>query len=199
MILGGTFMQSNKLFKGAIAGAAGVALLAGGFGSFALWSDQEALPGGTIETGHLTLAAGAEEWVDQNPADPAETGWQPGVDTMVPGDTVTLSVPLTVSAVGKNLEGTIHIDRTLLDTASFGPNFSVAYDIVPTPELGVASAGDGSVSFVRHLMGDDTINAVGTVTFALASDASLAEAQDATAQLDNAKFVITQVRTIPEP
>jgi alternate signal-mediated exported protein len=193
-------MQNNrKMFKGAVAGAAGVALLAGGFGSFALWSDQQALPGGTIETGHLTLAAGAEEWVDENPADPSESGWQPGVDAMVPGDTVTLSVPLTVSAVGKNLEGTIHIDRTLLDTSSFGPNFTVTYDIVPTTEIGVTAVGDGSVSFVRHLMGDDTINAVGTVTFALSSDASAAEAQDATAQLDNAKFVATQVGTTPAP
>ncbi len=31
----------NKTIKGSLAGAAGVALLMGGFGSYAMWSDSE--------------------------------------------------------------------------------------------------------------------------------------------------------------
>ncbi|NKU44191.1 alternate-type signal peptide domain-containing protein [Rhodococcus hoagii] len=47
----------NKKTKGAIAAGAAAALLAGGAGSFALWSDSETLNGGTITAGTLTLTA----------------------------------------------------------------------------------------------------------------------------------------------
>ncbi|WP_123918824.1 hypothetical protein [Georgenia muralis] len=112
----------------------------------------------------------------------------------MPGDTVTLTVPVAVTAVGKNLAGRIHLDRMAFDTAGFGPNFTVAYDVAPAPEAGVIDEADGSVSFLRDDMIDDEIDATGTVTFALSSAASLDEAESATALLSNAKFVTTQLR-----
>ena len=53
----------NKLTKGAIATAAGIALLLGGAGTFALWNGQTTIAGGTISTGTLAIAStGSPVW-----------------------------------------------------------------------------------------------------------------------------------------
>jgi alternate signal-mediated exported protein len=194
-------MPSNKkVLKGTLTVATGTALLVGGFGSFALWSDTEPLPSAPISAGELTLQTQAESWVDDS-LDAVTTVWNPATDKLVPGDTVTLTVPITVTAVGKNLAGRIQLDRAALDTAGFGPHFSVTSDIDPVgaTQPGVTNEGDGSVSFLRSAMEGDQIDAVGTVTFALSSAASLSEAENATAVLSDAKFVITQVRPTEQP
>lgn len=192
-------MTSNKnLLKGALTVATGTALLVGGFGSFALWSEQDPLPNAPITAGELSLQTQAESWVDESP-DAADPDWDPTTDELVPGDTVRLTVPLTVTAEGKNLAGTIHLDPGTFDTSGFGPNFTVTYDVVPTPEPGVTHETDGRVSFLRSAMGDDSIEAAGTVTFALSEDASLSEAENANAVLSDVQFVTTQVRPTVEP
>jgi alternate signal-mediated exported protein len=192
-------MSSNKkMLNGALMVATGTALLVGGFGSFALWSEQDPLPNAPISTGELSLQTQSESWVDESP-DAATTTWDPATDELVPGDTVTLTVPLSVTAVGKNLAGTIHLDRAAFDTTGFGPNFTVTYDVTPTPEAGVTHEVDGSVSFLRSAMTDDTVEAEGRVTFALSSAASLSEAEDANAVLSDVEFVTTQVRPTEQP
>jgi alternate signal-mediated exported protein len=190
--------SNNKLLKGALTVATGTALLVGGFGSFALWSEKDPLPSAPISVGELSLQAQAESWVDESP-DAATTAWDPETDDLVPGDTVTLTVPLTVTADGKNLAGRIHLDRSAFDTSGFGPNFSVSYDVAATPEAGVTHEEDGSVSFLRSAMTDDTIQAEGKVTFALSSQASLDEAENANAVLSDVAFVTTQVRPTVQP
>lgn len=192
-------MSTNKLvLKGALMVATGTALLVGGFGTFALWSEQDPLPSAPISAGELSLQAQAESWIDESP-DAETTAWDPATDELVPGDIVTLTVPLTVTAVGKNLAGTIHLDGSALDVNGFGPSLTVTYDVAPTPETGVTDEGDGSVSFLRSAMIDDTIQAEGTVTFALSSTASLSEAENANAVLSDAEFVTTQVRPTVQP
>lgn len=187
-------MPSNKkVLRGTLTVATGTALLVGGFGSFALWSEQDPVPSAPISTGELTLQTQTESWVDESP-DAATTAWDPTTDELVPGDTVTLTVPLTVSAKGKNLAGTIRLDTAALDIADFGSDFTVDYDVVPNPEAGVAHEEDGSVSFVRSAMGDDQIQATGKVTFALSAEATLSQAENANAVLSDAAFVTTQVR-----
>jgi alternate signal-mediated exported protein len=192
-------MSSNRLVaKGALMVATGTALLVGGFGSFALWSEQDPLPSDPISAGELSLQAETGSWVDESP-DAADTTWNPSTDELVPGDTVTLTVPLAVTAVGKNLAGTIHLDGSALDVADFGTHFIVTYDVAPTPEDGVVHEADGSVSFLRSAMADNTIAAEGTVTFELTSAATLSEAENANAVLAGVEFVTTQVRPTVQP
>ena len=45
----------NTMIKGSIAGATGVALLMGGFGTYALWSDSEDLPRNSVTSGNLNI------------------------------------------------------------------------------------------------------------------------------------------------
>lgn len=97
----------NKATKGAIAaGAAGI-LLVGGAGTFALWSDSDAVDAGTVSTGVLSLSV--------NPAGV----WSEDLSTIVPGDTLTYTTTVTVNATGDNLTGELEIDETSFN-AAFG-------------------------------------------------------------------------------
>src|SRR5690606_22161335 len=71
----------NKLLKGSIAGAAGIALLLGGAGTLAYWNSSADLGGGTVNSGTLTIANNGAATVT-------------GPTTIVPGDSVTVSQPV---------------------------------------------------------------------------------------------------------
>lgn len=92
----------NKMIKGSIAGATGIALLMGGFGTYALWSDSQGLGGGTVQSGTLDIVSvGTASWADVS-ADRTSATWSAS-DKMVPGDKVTLTRSVTIDAEGKNL------------------------------------------------------------------------------------------------
>jgi alternate signal-mediated exported protein len=92
----------NKMIKGSIAGATGIALLMGGFGTYALWSDSEGLDGGTVQSGALDITnVGAASWADVS-SDATSSTWQADYK-MVPGDKVTMTRAVTIDAEGKNL------------------------------------------------------------------------------------------------
>jgi alternate signal-mediated exported protein len=90
----------NKLVKGSIAGAAGIALLLGGAGTLALWNDSADIADTTINSGTLTLTESATS--------PAWTG----PSTIVPGDTVTYDSQVTVTAAGDNINATLSVDES---------------------------------------------------------------------------------------
>lgn len=103
----------NKLLKGSIAGAAGVALLLGGAGTFALWNAEAPIQGGTITAGTLEVLAGEGVWADQFGA------VEIGEYLIVPGDTLTYKTSVSVEAAGDNLKAVLSVeDRTF--TAATG-------------------------------------------------------------------------------
>lgn len=191
--------SKNKLFKGAVAGATGVALLAGGLGSFALWSDQEALPSVSINTGQMNLAAGTATYKDVSP-DAADTTWDPATDEMVPGDTVQVTIPYTANAEGKNLTGKLDF----IQPVGFGGELTVTYDTAPEdtdtatpevePESWVTYGGSDAATTFAARTGDGSFTGSAVVTFALSSDATLEQAQNATVALNEASFAVTQTR-----
>ncbi|WP_104083128.1 alternate-type signal peptide domain-containing protein [Cryobacterium sp. Y11] len=104
----------NKLLTGSIAGAAGIALLLGGAGTFALWNSEASIVGGTINAGTLTVAAGDGVWADQN-------GKIAIADYLiVPGDTLTYKTVLDVKAEGDNIMArlTVGDGKLVADSAS---------------------------------------------------------------------------------
>ena len=97
----------NKLMKGAIAGAAGVALLLGGAGTLASWTGSAAVAGGTIVAGNLKVASSATPatWsINGGPARPNLTGY-----LAVPGDTIVYTKPMAITATGENLFATLSL------------------------------------------------------------------------------------------
>ena len=110
----------NKLVKGAAAGATGVVLLMGGFGTFAVWQNSSTLDAGKISSGALTIdSVGAPTWKDSGGNTWAAT------DLMVPGDSVTETVPLAVTATGKNLKA--ELSMTGLDNKFGALSITLSY------------------------------------------------------------------------
>src|SRR5688500_9753810 len=116
-------MTMNKLVKGAIAGAAGIALLMGGAGSLALWNDSAAITDASVASGTLTLGATAGTWTG-NPA------------LMVPGDSATYTSTVTITAKGTNL-----LSRLSIDPASITGTASLVSNLNTTFTLGTVTGG----------------------------------------------------------
>jgi len=110
----------NKLIKGSVAGAAGIALLLGGAGTLASWNDSAVVSGaGTITAGTLEI--------DSNPVSGTD-GWQlngtgtvedDAADfTIVPGDVLTYTATFDVTATGDNLAATVALGSNSIAAAS---------------------------------------------------------------------------------
>jgi alternate signal-mediated exported protein len=98
----------NKLVKGAVAGAVGVALLLGGAGTFALWNSTIGVSTGSISTGNLAFGTATNKvWTDNSPGAIGGTTFDPTVNKIVPGDKVSLSQTITITGSGKNLAASL--------------------------------------------------------------------------------------------
>ncbi|GAA4744840.1 alternate-type signal peptide domain-containing protein [Gordonia alkaliphila] len=96
----------NKVTKGALAAAAGAAILVGGAGTMAAWSDSSSLGSGTVTAGTLNIDqvpdSGKWHW-----GTPGGTEFNPATDRLVPGDTVVYVADYNITAVGTNLVATL--------------------------------------------------------------------------------------------
>ncbi|MDR0847561.1 MAG: alternate-type signal peptide domain-containing protein [Propionibacteriaceae bacterium] len=115
---------SNKRRNAVIAAVAGAALLLGG-STYALWSATANLDGGSITAGNLNIAAGTPSAYDVS-SDRTDTsaividgttlgnltghGITQGTWKMVPGDTMALVLPYTLTLEGDNLVAALSID-----------------------------------------------------------------------------------------
>lgn len=107
----------NKLLKGSIAGAAGIALLLGGAGSFALWNSTQSVNVGSVASGTLSIAAtGTPAWRDVSAGKTVST-----IDIstfkVAPGDTIELTQVVKIDAIGDNLRATLSYDKLSLKAA----------------------------------------------------------------------------------
>ncbi|ROR73354.1 alternate-type signal peptide domain-containing protein [Bogoriella caseilytica] len=118
--------MSKKMTKGAFAIGAGVVLLLGGAGTYALWTVTEELDG-TVQTGDLDLVLDAES------ATWTLNGSTPVTDIdalrLVPGDSVTLSQDLLVTAVGDNLNAQLTVTEASALVPEFAEHFTVDLDL----------------------------------------------------------------------
>ncbi|WP_241978931.1 alternate-type signal peptide domain-containing protein [Cryobacterium sp. Hh7] len=101
------------MLKGSIAGAAGVALLLGGAGTFALWNDDAAVAGAEIKAGTLTVDAADGVWTDQ-----METVLDMDEFLIVPGDKLTYQTVLSVAAHGDNIKALLSVTKGQLTAGS---------------------------------------------------------------------------------
>jgi alternate signal-mediated exported protein len=184
--------MNNKMIKGSVAGATGIVLLMGGFGTYALWSDSEDLASNGVSSGVLTIDT-STGWYDDasNTAGTPETpDWVAG-DLMVPGDTVTYTQVFTVSGTGKNLEGTVTLDVQDLDS-----DFTtLVYDV------DVVASGDGATDITKDSptsfsfedpFGTATLTATVTYTFPAGDENLGTTDQGASATTPISTFTISQ-------
>jgi alternate signal-mediated exported protein len=146
----------NNKTKGVIAGIAGIALLAGG-STFALWSDSDAVAGGTIVNGDLDVKAlGALSWQDVS-GDRLDKGHSINLATwkMVPGDTIKGTQDIDVALLGDNLSAKLSLSKATADTVPTG--VTVAYDVTNAAGT-VLQTGTDLTSVVVNLQSSDNAN-----------------------------------------
>ncbi|GAB3118958.1 alternate-type signal peptide domain-containing protein [Glaciibacter psychrotolerans] len=140
----------NKLLKGSLAGAAGIALLLGGAGTFASWNDTAGVTGGTIVAGNLKLIDSTTgTWtVSHDGGAPAAIA---NIATFraVPGDVLTYSSSVKVVATGDNLVATLSLSAT---------------SVTPTVTTNAAD-----IALAAYLTKNATITATGTGITAIGS------------------------------
>jgi alternate signal-mediated exported protein len=176
----------NKFAKGSLAAGAGIVLLLGGAGTLAYWNSEVELSGGSINTGQLDLAT------SEVTAPDAPALW-------VPGDEVTYTTNLLLTAEGDNLEGEIVLDADSVDLAGEGAD---AITLSVEPGTGALPTGveyDEALGGFRfaNLTGTDahSIPVEITVSFPFGDEADNSS-QSATVDLSEVSFVATQ--TDPE-
>ncbi|AUH67858.1 MULTISPECIES: alternate-type signal peptide domain-containing protein [Gordonia] len=167
----------NKVTKGALAAAAGAAILAGGAGTMAAWNSNVNTNGGTVTAGQLNLTAvdtGTWTWVGGTKD--GDT-FNPGTDRLVPGDTVRYTASYKITAVGTNLTAT-------LTPSVGGVSGDLAQYLDPT------TAGGGPGITVTPADNNTTKKVSTDITFR--ADTSNKDGQDKTADLSGATVTLQQ-------
>ncbi|MEQ1737609.1 MAG: alternate-type signal peptide domain-containing protein [Rhodoglobus sp.] len=153
----------NKLIKGSIAAALGIALLMGGASTLAFWNDSASIPGGTVSAGTLSIAVPSSV--------PSTDGWKSGstpianISTfrIVPGDTITYTKTFTVTATGDNLTATAALSGGAITAASAGAaDTALASYLTKTATFTV---GGVTTTTVNAAAGTQTVVVTTTLTF----------------------------------
>jgi alternate signal-mediated exported protein len=138
----------NKLVKGAVATAAGVALLMGGAGTFAYWNDSVGITGGTITAGNLVVTDSAPSngtWtVQKNGTGTANPVTNIATFTASPGDKFTYTKNVTITATGDNLTATLALGSGSIAAAGATPTAaSTALAAYLTKTASITATGTG--------------------------------------------------------
>jgi alternate signal-mediated exported protein len=175
----------DKSSKGALAVAAGVALLLGGSGTLAFWSDSKPITGGAINSGHLRLITDATNtgcggW-ELDSAESAPVTYTVG-DPIVPGDVLSRACAYTVQATGNHLRATVGVSAVSFTGGNYGGKLTTSVSDVMldgNPVTSFTEADDGG-----------TLSASVTVTFDSTSGNTT---QDLATVLDSLNLTATQV------
>lgn len=157
----------NNKTKGAIAGIAGIALLAGGT-TFALWNDDASIAGGVITAGNLEVATvGTATWKDisADRTDANHTIASLAAFKIIPGDTIEGTFGIDAALQGDNMvanlglaldglspEGSLLADPSVVE---------ISYSLVKADGTAVASATDialGTPASVKFASADNSNN-----------------------------------------
>lgn len=188
----------NKLVKGSIAGAAGIALLLGGAGTFALWNDAETVNAGTIATGELDIAlSGTGSWVDASPEYTTPVAFNPTTEKIVPGDTIRFTQNVSIKATGKNLKAELSYNAgSIVINPALTSHVTVALTASKlTGDATIAANGANKYTI--------TPGATGTSTYAVTIEvkfdkntptAQVGQNQASGVNLTAASFTLNQVR-----
>ena len=162
----------NKLVKGSIAGAAGIALLLGGAGTLAVWNSSVDVTAAStgITAGTLEIA----------PASPVVTtdGWKHGVTTpvvisdistfkIVPGDVLTFTKTFDVTATGNNLKATAALGALSITTPTSPSSADTALADALTKSAAFTIGGSAATSatIINPTAGKQTIVVTATITY----------------------------------
>lgn len=172
----------NKLAKGTMAAAAGIALLLGASGTLALWNDSAQIGGSSITSGEMTLTAATGNWEEGTP-----TLW-------VPGESYTYSVPVEVKASGDNLSAELAIDTEgLSGDEEFLSSLVYSVELTNITENGVTATPGTPITLTPTTPAGGTLEATAEVTVEFPATIDGTTAQNQTVNLDDLTLSLTQI------
>ena len=177
----------KKTTKGVLAISVGGALILGGAGTLAAWTDSKTISGGPITSGHLQLATdatntGCGDW-KLDSGESAPVTYNDG-DPLVPGDVLTKDCAFTVRATGNHLRATVGISAVNFSgtNGDFGGKLSASVSAV--------KINGSPVTEITELDNAKTLSAKVTVTFDSTSGNTT---EDLSTILDSLTLTATQV------
>lgn len=188
--------KMNKLVKGAIATGVGVVLLMGGAGTLAYWNAGASTGGATITAGNLSVA-------------PVANGvWKSGATTIdpatfrtVPGDTLTYTQNVTLSASGDNLKFTVALAPGALTNSTGAANDALKAQLASTATYAVVAAGQKITAvsgqpntFTVASAGDTTLTVTVTLTHAFQTGVVNNASQNGVVALGANALTFTQIQ-----
>ena len=157
----------NKLTKAAIAGGAGIILLMGGAGTFAVWNDSAVAGNATITAGDLAIApsATAATWSSQTGPIANIAAYR-----IVPGDVLTFTQTFDITAIGDNLKAKVDISAGSIVAADTANTDDAALAALLSSNATVAVGGSGVTEVVAgkeysFASGARTVTVSATITF----------------------------------
>jgi alternate signal-mediated exported protein len=158
-------VKNSKMIKGIAAGAAGLTLLLGG-GTFALWYQTQSVASGSVTSGALSFVASTATWKVAPLTSAGAVGTQQSISDittfkMVPGDTVTLTVPLQVTASGNTIRAALSADVSSITNTTTPAGTDLVTAIKASP-LSTIQVDSGSAAPMTSGTASATITGPGT-------------------------------------
>ncbi|NIJ04023.1 alternate-type signal peptide domain-containing protein [Frigoribacterium faeni] len=185
----------NAFVKSAVAGAAGIALLLGGAGTFAVWNSSASASAGVLRTGQLSLATtpGTGQWKDLRTgsllSDAELSSYR-----MIPGTQLEYTVPVTVTASGTGLKAVFSYDlgATTSTLTSVVPVLTVQTSRTDTASPAGFAPVSGRANAFSVTPSTSSTTAVARLGVSVPTDADNST-QDKTLDLTKVVFTLTQV------
>jgi len=208
----------NKLVKGSIAGAAGIALLLGGASTFALWNDSITSNAGSVSSGELRIADSTTPgggWTDVSPSGiigsttlpTTTTGTAPNqvitvTPKIVPGDKWRYTRQIVLTTTGKNLLADLTFDPTSITNGLPAGEFTYTFTATPVvvapagTSASLVSNGTNSFRVTPGTASTTTVNVTVDIEFTniTAAGGNLTAGQAKTINVSALKFNLAQVR-----
>lgn len=180
----------NKIVSGAVAGAAGIVLLLGGAGSFALWNANATVAASSVSSGNLAIAADtAGVWTDITNG--GSKVIDPSTYRIVPGNVLQYTSALTVTATGDSLAADLTYNPvSITGDAALKAAITTKLDVTST-DASITPASAANTFTVKPSTSASKVNVVLTVTF----PSTATTGQNGSLSFDKLAFTLTQ-RTI---
>jgi alternate signal-mediated exported protein len=195
-----TTRSRSKLTKALVATGVGVALLAGGGGTFAAWSDQAEVTTGTrISSGELRLeAVEAGTWMNVKGHAVTSQALADGTYKIVPGDALTYTQTINLHAAGDLLVGTLSTNLDSLVINDVSGQGGLAERLKKAATLTVDDKVQTGLEATITPTGGIQ-KAVVAVTIAFDEQTADLLAQNTTVSLSNLEILLTQTPIDPAP
>lgn len=178
----------HKIVTGTIAGAAGIALLLGGAGTFALWNANASTAATTVSSGTLTLSA-VNDGVWTDITNGRSTTIDPAKVLMVPGNKYQFTQTLNIGATGQDLKANLtYADQSITGDSALLAATTKTLSVTSTSASVVQSTTNANTFVVSPSSATSAVK----VLFTIELPSSATTGQNGSVNVGALAFTLTQ-------